>query len=336
MQAIRRRLWLFFWLVSASRVMAGGLEDDFRDPPAQWKTRPLWFWNAPPSKGQTDALMERCRDAGYYGFGILPTDKMGVAFMGPAYLDRYQEAVDRAAQLGMKMCLYDEFWFPSGSAGGLLAQKYPEALGKRLDMTAFDATGPQAFEKPIPAGRLMAAIAMHAKELRRINLAGHVRDGRLAWNVPEGDWKIMLFMCVPDGARTLVDYLDAEAVGRFVELTYQAYYGKFPQHFGKTIDSAFYDEPTFHWIQGGRAWTPGFNEKFRRRHGDDPSLLYPCLWMDIGPETAAARNALFGMRAELFAEGFVKTLADWCARHGIELTGHMDQEEMVNPRKSVV
>lgn len=311
--------------------MGGSLEDDFREPPVQWKTRPLWFWNAPPAKSQNDLLMERCRDAGYYGFGILPTEKMGLPFMSPAYLDRYQEALDKAAQLGMKMCLYDEFWFPSGAAGGLLAKKYPEALGKRLDMTTFDVTGPQKFEKPIPAGRLMAAVAMQAKDLRRINLAEQVRDGRIAWNVPAGDWKIMLFACVPDGARNLVDYLDAEAVARFIELTYEAYYRKFPQHFGKTIDSAFYDEPTFHWIQGGRAWTPKFNEKFRRRHGSDPALLYPALWMDIGPETAAARNALFGMRAELFAEGFVKPLADWCTRHGIELTGHMDQEEVVNP-----
>ena len=40
---------------------------------------------------------------------------------------------------------------------------------------------------------------------------------------------------------------------------------------------------------------------------------------------------MFGLRAELFADGFVKTLADWCRAHGIQLTGHVDQEEVVNP-----
>ncbi len=34
------------------------------------------------------------------------------------------------------------------------------------------------------------------------------------------------------------------------------------------------------------------------------------LWLDIGPETAAARNALFGMRAELYSTGFPKTIND--------------------------
>jgi hypothetical protein len=183
----------------------------------------------------------------------------------------------------------------------------------------------------VPAGELMAAVAMNATTLERLDLASHVQDGRLSWPAPAGTWRVMLFLCVPDGARDLVDYLDPEAVKKFVNLTYEKYYQAFPEHFGKTIDSAFYDEPTFHWIEGGRAWTPGFNREFERRHGRSPALLYPALWHDIGPDTAAARNLLFGLRTELFSEGFVKTLADWCHAHGIELTGHVDQEEIVNP-----
>ncbi len=40
---------------------------------------------------------------------------------------------------------------------------------------------------------------------------------------------------------------------------------------------------------------------------------------------------MFGFRAELFATGFAKTINDWCIAHGIKLTGHVDQEEIVNP-----
>jgi hypothetical protein len=317
--------------VYPTRGLAGDLQTDFADPPREYKTRPLWFWNAPPERSITERQMQRCRESGYYGFGILPTAKMGLEFMSPAFLDRYQEAVDTAARLGMRMCLYDEFWFPSGAAGGQLAKRYPEALGKRLDMVAFDVTGPKEFSTPLPAGTLMAAVAMHATTHERIDLAQHVHDGRLTWPTPPGPWKVMLFTCVVDGARGLVDYLDPAAVGRFIELTYERYYVRMPQYFGRTIDSAFYDEPTFHWIQGGRAWTPAFNDRYHAKYGSNPATLYPALWFDIGPDTSAARNALFGLRAELFACGFVKTIADWCRRHRIELTGHVDQEEVVNP-----
>ncbi|MCX6561125.1 MAG: glycosyl hydrolase [Candidatus Aminicenantes bacterium] len=308
-----------------------GMKQDFADPPARWKPRPLWFWNAPPSRSGTEALMGQSRTAGYGGFGILPTPKMKLAFMGPEYLDRYEEAVEKAASLGMTMCLYDEFWFPSGSAGGLLAAKFPGSLSKRLDRTALPVTGPRRFSAAVPKGELMAAVAMNETTLERLDLASRIKDGRLSWDAPAGRWTVMFFACVPDGARGLVDYLDPAAVRDFISLTYEKYFERLGRHFGTTIDSAFYDEPTFHWVEGGRAWTPKFNERFRAARGGDPTLLYPALWLDIGPDTTAARNALFGFRAELFASGFVKTLADWCRAHGIALTGHVDQEEIVNP-----
>jgi hypothetical protein len=318
---------------SAEPAPDAELRKDFADPPLRWKSRPLWFWNGPPSPEKTRAILEACKERGYYGVGILPANGMKLGFMTLEFLDQYQAAVEHAARLGMKLCLYDEFWFPSGSAGGLLAKKYPEALGKRLDMVAADVTGPKSVELAAPAGvvAVMAAVALNAATKERKNLSDRVRDGKLAWDAPAGDWKVMLFACVRDGAKGLVDYLDPDAVKRFVELTYQGYHDKFPSHFGTTIESAFYDEPTFHWLQGGRAWTPAFNDKYRKQHGADPALLYPALWMDIGPETAAARNALFGTRADLYAAGFPKVLSNWCREHKIQLTGHVDQEEIVNP-----
>jgi hypothetical protein len=54
--------------------------------------------------------------------------------------------------------------------------------------------------------------------------------------------------------------------------------------------------------------------------------------MDIGAETEAARNYLFGFRTELYATGFPKVIQDWCNEHGsIAATGHQDQEEVINP-----
>ena len=75
----------------------------------------------------------------------------------------------------------------------------------------------------------MAAVAMHAKTFERVNLTSHVRDGGLVWDAPAGSWKVMLFTCVPDGARGLVDYLDPEAVKKFIALTYEKYYARFPE-----------------------------------------------------------------------------------------------------------
>lgn len=50
---------------------------------------------------------------------------------------------------------------------------------------------------------------------------------------------------------------------------------------------------------------------------------YPALWYDIGPETAAARHALYGFRTELYAENFVGRIAAWCRKHGMGPQTHL-------------
>jgi len=328
-------LFLFPWNVPVTGTDWATLEKEFTTPPLTSQSRPLWFWNKVPNKEETRAQIKGCAESGYGGLGILPAfpqDEM--KFMSPEFLEQYRYAADVAKEFGMKLCLYDEYWFPSGSAGGLLKEKHPEHLCKRLDMVeaALDDNGKASLT--LPDGVLMGCVAMNLRTFERQNITASVKDGVLNWQRPAGDsdpYKIMGFVCILDGQRDLVDYLEPESMRIFVELTYAAYQRAMPEHFGTTIDSAFYDEPMLYTPGDGRAWTPRFNEYFEKRFGYDPVPLYPAMFMDIGPDTASARNALFGFRATLFSEGFVKTIANWLEPYGIPLTGHLDQEEVVNP-----
>ncbi|WP_394924311.1 Ig-like domain-containing protein [uncultured Robinsoniella sp.] len=157
----------------------------------------------------------------------------------------------------------------------------------------------------------------------------------VTWNAPGGSWKIMTFASVKDdtNSRGLVDYLSKESVDEFIEITHDVYYENFPQYFGTVIDSAFYDEPPLYHAQG-RTWTGKFNELFEESKGYNPITLYPALWYDIGEDTASARSELYSFRTDLFATQYIKNMNDWCNSHGIKLTGHMDQEENVNPVQS--
>lgn len=302
--------------------------EEFAEPPLELKSRPLWFWNqVGTTPEQVRQIMTECRDrSGYYGFGILPAVERE-KYLGQEYFALYGAALDTAGKLGLKMCLYDEYWFPSGSAGGQFARRFPHLVLKRLDMQAVDVEGPARHGAALPAGTLMAAVAMNLKTLERIDLHGAVSEGKLAWDVPRGRWKIMVFTCVPEGP--IMDYLNREATEKFLQITHEQYFKRFPDHFGTTIDSVFYDEPTLYRNQG-RAWTETFNAQFQKRCGRSPATLYPALWMDIGPQTAAARVALFGLRAELFSTEYIGVMDRWCREHKVRLTGHMDQEQVEN------
>jgi len=333
------------WLVlNSCHVVSGGsstaqMRGDFREPPGRYWPRPLWFWNDTEvtALGVREQMQKSKELSKYGGFGILPFGKdFRPDYLSEEYFAIYGAALEQAHRLGMTMSLYDEYGFPSGSAGApnsrdtsLFQQEHPDLTLKRLDMHEQTVAGPSAYEAAIPSGTLLSIVAMNTATLDRIHLADAVDNRLLRWDVPQGTWKVMIFVCVTDGY-PCCDYLDPEAVDRFIAMTHQAYYGRFKDHFGTTIDSTFYDEPTLYRAEG-RTWTDRFNEKFEERYGFDPRPYYPALWYDIGPDTQAARNYLFGFRSELYASGFPKRIQDWCSDHGIAATGHQDQEEVANP-----
>lgn len=161
----------------------------------------------------------------------------------------------------------------------------------------------------------------------------------LAYTLPEGNWKVMAFMCVADN-RDGMDYLSRESVAAFIEITYEEYYKRFKKYFDNgTITTAFFDEPSFwpaggrtpYGAEGGRFWTPAFNEDYADFFTGNPVLDYPAMFMDIGEDTAAARDRLMYVRTELFAHNYIGQVNEWCKSHGIELTGHMLFEEWTNP-----
>jgi hypothetical protein len=338
--SIRQGLQLIIVVICGARfVVAADLQHEFVDPPLKYATRPLWFWNntAVTEEGIGEQMQQARDKCGYGGFGILPFgEDFRPEYLTEDYFKVYGAALKKAKELGMTLCIYDEYGFPSGSAGAIngdgvrrFANKYPRHTIKRLDKHEQDATGPDTYSSEIPNGRLMSIVAMETGSKERVDLTGTAKDGKVTWPVPEGKWKIMIFVCVEDGDPN-VDYLDPQAVAHFVEMTHQQYYNHFREYFGNTIDGTFHDEPTMYRAEG-RMWTGEFSEKFKAKHGFDPAPYYPALWYDIGPETQAARNYLFGFRAELYASAFPRVIQEWCDQHGIAATGHQDQEEVVNP-----
>ena len=293
----------------------------FKDPPIQYRSWPLYWLNAPldPAalREQIQAMRDQC---GFGGFAPLTLRTAKPDYLTEEYFARYGLMLEMAEQLGLKVIFYDDINFPTGTAGGRLARQYPDSTLKNLRKVEKEVAGPQAVELKAPRGALMAAVAMEVQTKQRVDLAGFIQEGTLRWDAPAGTWKVMFFVCVPE--TEFVDYLDPEAVKRWMSLTYDQFARRFGRHFGTTIVQSFFDDAALVYTSGGRTWTTRFNEKFQRKHGTDPALLYPALWYDIGPDTEAARVALFGLRATLMSEGFVRTIHEWCAAHGIRVSGH--------------
>jgi hypothetical protein len=313
------------------------MKSDFANPPLKY--RPIGFNKA----ANANTLLTTSGLGGISEMGDCSN------YRTPAFFHNIHTALATIKQLGGSYTIYDESQFPSGSAGNgnanhggicnppaepLLATLYPDNTIKRLDKIDHWVMGPTTFSATVENGgttTLMAIVAMDTadKPPKLIDLTDSVKGTTISWNVPAGKWDVIVFECLKDG-NVICDYMDSVSVNLFVHMAYQPYFDSMPEYCGNTITQSWYDEPSL--IQGsGRPWTPLYNKKFVQKYGFSPTVYYPALWYDIGPQTKAARNYLFGFRAELFSRGFIKQVNAWCDAHGIRATGHLDNEDWTCP-----
>ena len=327
-----RRLAMFLWPVAALLAQSNAFDPAiFKAPPAMYRGHAMWNFNLSTlNEASVVSGIQEMAKLNYGGFFIEAGGRpnQGVVFLSDEYFQFYKIALEEARKQGLEVILYDDYAFPTGTVGGQLYSKYPQYVAKNLDMTEKDVAGPARAELEIPTGIYMGAVMMNRDTFELVDVSARGAAGRLVCQVPKGNWKVMAFFLTGGQAR-VVDYLDPAAMNTFISMTYEKYQANLGSYFGNLITQTFYDEPSMH--HADRMWTPGFNAAFQKKYGYSPMKYYPALWYDIGPQTAAARVALFGFRGELFHENFIKKLNDWCAAHHLQFGGHLDQEEPLNP-----
>ncbi|MDR1136121.1 MAG: discoidin domain-containing protein [Clostridiales Family XIII bacterium] len=156
----------------------------FKDPPRIYHSRPLWFWNVNTVASLDDEVLrtavQNCYESGYSGFGILPFSPTG--YLSQEYLHKYDVVLQECKRLGMKLDLYDENGFPSGSGantvGGSFRDRYPNETQKVLQKSEFSVEGPVIGTLAVPestdAIHLMAITAFNTDTFEMIDLTDNI------------------------------------------------------------------------------------------------------------------------------------------------------------------
>ena len=145
------------------------------------------------------------------------------------------------------------------------------------------------------------------------------------------DHAVTLFVAARCATSRLPNYLLAESARRFLEVGYQPYYGSFGEYFGSTVRYFFFDQPHssyYDWPQrhgnlgSALPFASSLVMEFSRRTGRNFGHTLLALLCDIGPDTVPARCDFYQCFSQLMCENYLGTLADWCHRHDIALSGH--------------
>ena len=329
-----------FFTVFSCTDRPDSMQVNFKNPPNEYRPMPFWHLNGYLTKeGIEKQITEAKEFSGFGGVAVLPVNPgpqhptglpcpgMTPEFLSDEFFDRYLDMLNISKELGTEIILYDDVDFPSGSANGKLLRDFPQYTTKFLVKEEYPVKGNKRVNLPVitnePTTEVMALSAMNTDSKEIIDLQPYLKNSIIEWDVPEGEWLVMLFYCKysPEGAYgRLVDYMQPEAVDKVMEMTYAEYAERFGAFFGNVITKTFFDDVGF--VHREETWTPAITSIFKEKYGKNPALYYPALYYDIGPETHSARVAFYDIRSELMAEGYVKKVSEWSEKHHMKSMGH--------------
>ncbi len=232
------------------------LEEEFINPNV--KFRPMRMIH-----GNLDGnLIEKLAQYGYGGIvtnvsyeNYLKSEQNWITFE-----KNIKNAIDH---MGMRIWIYDEKGYPSGTAGGLVLAEQPEleAQGLAVISESINNQGEINITHPKGHGKIIFARAYKKNEMEinldsMIDLQAFVNEsGNLKWKAPKGNWVLYYFVQKPlyEGThathnwaekRRYINIMDNKATESFIKLTHQKYFKHVGKYFGKGIEAFFTDEPS--------------------------------------------------------------------------------------------
>ena len=274
------------------------------NPPEEFSPVPFWFFNDSPDE---EKIAEELKDIKAKGVdAIVLHPRIGipenVPYLSDAYFQAVRFIVKCADALGMKIVLYDEGMYPSGSAHGMVVAQNPDYASKGIRLS----------DRP-EGGEVIAAFE-DGKYLVYGFTGGTIRG--IHFGEDDGE----------AGAPKSADILNPDAVELFIRLTHDRYYEELKEYFGNTVIAFFTDEPCALGRNAAayREWVPGLERELTAGGGRLQEL--EALFTGEKNATTALYHRLIKKHLR---ETFYARLSRWCASHGIALMGHPEASDDV-------
>jgi len=192
----------------------------------------------------------------------------------------------------------------------------PDIQGSVLKVEQKDIDGGQEFRWELPAGTLGATgYRLNGDQIADagIDLRGSMQSGTLAWQAPEGRWRVMAVQS--ERVTPSLDPMNPGSGDAYARKFFGQFTDRHPNEGGKGLNWFFSDELEFR-VQGN-LWTARFADEFRRRKGYDIVPELAALFQDIGPRTPKVRLDYSDVKVALTEEGFFKPVFDWHQQRGM-------------------
>ncbi len=316
----------------------------FSDPPKEYSATAFWFWYGTLEKDKLEEQITEMVDKGIYGAFMHARAYLKTPYLEQEWWDAVKICVDKSKELGLSAWLYDEYAWPSGTAGSTFEYGY-QSPSRILNGKSENMAKGLVFKRIVIASS--EALYEEIEEDTNLKLLG------IYYKVDNNDdIKYMMFSTVEEVDRTIlmeaidnrreivlcymqtfpkaVDYLNKKTIKEFINATHERYKEHFNTEFGGVIPGIFFDE--IYMASSEYAWTEELPDVFNRQWGYNIMEKLPLLLED-NTAGKSLRLDYYRVVASMYEEAFFKQIANWCKTNNLMLTGHTEEELANHPRR---
>jgi hypothetical protein len=290
----------------------------FNDPPADYRSTPLWDWNDRITEEGISFQMEEFKKAGMGGVFVHPRPGLITEYLSAEWFHLFDFTVKKGRELGIKVWIYDENSYPSGFAGGHVPAEMPDSYkhGTGLAAEKQDTLRVRLSDTIAVVLKLTGAVYTDVTETAEdeIGNAGPFYVFRKTYP-DRSPWY---------GGFPYVDLLYPEVTDKFIEITMTRGYERNIDDFGKTLPGIFTDEPNLEasMSEGSMLrWTPDLFDEFEDRWGYSLQENLPTLIEETG-SWKKVRHDYYELILELFVDRWAKPWSMYCDDRDLKWTGH--------------
>jgi hypothetical protein len=300
----------------------------FADPPAEYRSAPLWVWNDRMTREEIDRQLEDFKARGIGGAFIHPRPGLITPYLTDEWFSLCAHAVEKGKALGLKIWLYDENSYPSGFAGGHVPAAMPDAARSGLRMRKFEGPPPTPLE-PSPLVVLRRTLTGLEDVTGKVAALGSDAAVYYVFDVVRSTpspWH---------GGFTYVDIMRKDVTEKFLDLTLNGYKAAIGKEFGQTVPGVFQDEAEISPAGGREAvnYTPALFTAFQTRWGYDLKTSLVSLYEETG-NWKRVRHDFYATLLDLFIENWAKPYYAYATDNNLVFTGHYWEHEWPRPRVS--
>lgn len=329
------------------------LRKGFVNPPSEYRPIPWWCWNGDMDEGEMEWQMKEFLDKGIPEVFIQPLFGLEVEYLSDKWWDKFNFVIKKAEELGMRIWLYDEYCWPSGTCGGFLLRDKPwvrnVVLGGKMLKTEKGKTIDVGFEGDVFSVKATLENGK-TKDIDDYSIKENLEGKRIVWkNNLDQDCTLLVFAkrvtkpvlpsCTGSpwtwDQQGYLNTLNPQAVKAFLDYTYEEYARRFASYFGNLIPGVFTDEPQFFTLESFKEeevylpFTEGLFESFQKKRGYDLKDKLHELILDVG-DYLKVRYDYWSLVTEIFSTSYSKQIHDWCDKHHLKYTGHFLFEETLH------